>query len=182
MPRPDRPTTDPRRPVVDTFDFVWGDFMARLDGITAEELAWQPVANTWAVRVGPDGSVRADEHDFEAAPGPVPTINWRLWHIAVDCLDDYSQRTFRTTFASVSGLHWHLDPEPARADLEAAYRGFRDACLQRSVEEWWAELGPNFGPWHAHNLFDFVQHALHEITHHAAEVALLRDLYRERFS
>lgn len=176
MPRPDRPTTDPRRPVIDTFDFVWDQFRARLEGVTADELAWKPTAHSWEVHA--DG--RVDDHDPEAAPGPVPTLNWRLWHIAVDCLDDYSQRTFHRTFASASGPRWHVEPTLAVADLEAAYAGFRDACMQRTADEWWAQLGPDYGPWHAHNLYDLVQHALHEVAHHAAEVGLLRDLYRER--
>ncbi len=177
-----RPTTDPRDPVIDSFDFVWGGFVARLAGLTADEMAWEPVANTWAVRPGADGTPHAHEHDPEADSGAVPTINWRLWHIAVDCLDGYSSGLFGRTFASVEGQQWHLDPPPAIADLEHAYRGFRDACAARGVDEWWVELGPNFGPWHAHNLFDLVEHAQHEVAHHGAEVGLLRDLYRERFS
>jgi hypothetical protein len=180
MPLQDRPTTDPRRPVIDSFEFVWDQLMTRLDGITAEELAWEPVANVWAVRAGPDGVPVADEHDAEAAPGPVPTINWRLWHIAVECLDSYTGRAFERTFASVTGQQWHLEPAPVIADLERAYRGFCDACMERPAERWWEQLGEQFGPWHAHNVYDLVEHAEHEVAHHGAEVALLRDLYRER--
>lgn len=177
-----RPTIDPRRPVIDSFDYVWGQFVGRLDGLTADEMAWQPVPHAWVVGTGPDGVPVADRHDFEAAPGPVPTINWRLWHLAVECLDDYTERRFGRTYASVSGQRWHLDPAAAVADLERAYRGLRDECLARTAEEWWVELGPDFGPWHAHNLYDLVEHAQHEVAHHGAEVALLRDLYRERFA
>ena len=38
-------------------------------------------------------------------------------------------------------------------------------------------LGPRWGPFAEHSLVDLVLHALHEVTHHAAEIALLRDLY-----
>ncbi len=182
MPRPDRPTTDPRRPVVDSLDYVWGQLIARLDGITTDELQWEPVANTWAVQPNPDGSATAHAQDHEAGPRPVPTINWRLWHIAIGCLDGYSEGAFGETFASVAGEAWHLEPARVLADLDAAYRGFRERCLARAADEWWQQLGPAFGEWHAHNLYDLVEHAQHEVAHHGAEVALLRDLYRERFS
>jgi hypothetical protein len=182
VPPADRPTTDPRRPVIDSFGYVWEQLTSRLDGLTAPEMAWEPVANVWAVRPGPTGSAVADEHDPEAGPGPVPTINWRLWHMTVECLESYTDRAFGRTFASVSGRRWHLDPAAATADLELAYRGFLDACMERTAEQWWEQLGEQFGPWHAHNVYDLVEHAQHEIAHHGAEVALLRDLYRERFS
>jgi hypothetical protein len=182
VPRHDRPTSDPRHPVVDSFDYVWEQLRTRLDGITAAELAWEPVAHTWAVRPDADGIARADRHEPEVRPGPVPTINWRLWHMTVECLDSYSQGLFGHTFASVDGVRWHLEPDPARADLERAYRGFVDECMDCDLGQWAEPIGASFGPWHAHNLYDLVEHAQHEIAHHGAEVALLRDLYRERFS
>ena len=175
-----RPTTDPRRPVIDSLDYVWTQLIGRLDGITAEELAWEPVANTWAVRLGPDGTPLADAHDATVESGPVPTINWRLWHIAVECIDEYTNGLFQRTFASVRGRQWHLEPELVLADLERAYRGFRELCLERSADQWWEQLGDGFGEWHAHNVYDLVEHCQHEVAHHGAEVALLRDLYRER--
>jgi len=162
------------------FDDVWETLLGRLEGITAEELAWEPVAHSWGVRPDQDGTVIADEHDADAAPGPVPTINWRLWHIAGDCLDEYSMRAFGSKGASVSGQTWHLDPGPVLVDLDAAYTTFRHAFMERGAPEAWAELGTSWGQWQRHNLYDLAHHALREVTHHAAEVALLRDLYRER--
>lgn len=175
-----RPTSDPRLPVIDSLDYVWQQLIGRLEGITAEELAWEPVANTWTVQAGPDGVVVPHPHDAEVERGPVPTINWRLWHIAIECIDDYSERLFGRTFASVRGRQWHLEPEPVRADLVRAYQGFRESCLARTAEQWWDQLGDAFGPWHAHHLYDLVEHCQHEVAHHGAEVALLRDLYREQ--
>jgi hypothetical protein len=47
-------------------------------------------------------------------------------------------------------------------------------CLDSDV------LGPHWGAFAEHSPVDLVLHALHEVTHHAAEIALRRDLYATR--
>ena len=69
---------------------------------------------------------------------------------------------------------------PAIADAERAWACFRAGAAAASIDEWWQVLGPHWGPFAEHSLVDLVLHALHEVTHHAAEIALLRDLYAAR--
>ena len=87
--------------------------------------------------------------------------------------------TVPVTGASVAGTDWHWQAAPALADLEGAWTTWREAIEARPVEQWWDVLGDTWGPFHAHNLFDLVLHAHNELTHHAAEIALLRDLWRD---
>lgn len=176
-----RPTTDVRIALLDTFDDVWAAFTDRLTGIGPDEYLWEPVAGCWSVRRGDDGIARVDgDRRADPDPAPVSTIAWRTWHVAVDCLDSYSSRILGATGATVSGEEWHLDPQAAIDDAERAWRCFRNGVAARSVDEWWVELGDAWGPFARHSLLDLVLHALHEVTHHAAEVALLRDLHRSR--
>jgi hypothetical protein len=174
----DRPTTDFRIAVLDVFDDVWSSMIARLDGLTDDEYLWEPAPGAWSVRSVGDGSARIDgfrEPDLDVAP--VTTIAWRLQHIAVDCLDSYSDRAFGRTGARAHDDEWYLEPAPAIDDAERAWTCFREGAAARSVDDWWQVLGPDWGPFAQHSLLDLALHALHEVTHHAAEIALLRDLY-----
>ncbi len=174
----DRPTTDLRVAVLDVFDDVWSTMIARLTGIPTDEYLWEPAPGCWSVRAGTDGCPRVDGfRTRELDPAPVTTIAWRVHHIAVDCLDSYSQRAFGRVGASVAGDEWHLDPARAAADAERAWACFRSGAGDRTQDEWWHELGDEWGPFERHSLLDLVLHALHEVTHHAAEIALMRDLY-----
>ncbi len=44
--------------------------------------------------------------------------------------------------------------------------------------DWWSELGEDWEHWSRHSAADMAMHASNELVHHAAEIALLRDLYR----
>ena len=43
---------------------------------------------------------------------------------------------------------------------------------------WWDQLGPDWGPWSKYSVADMAMHASNELVHHAAEITLLRDLFR----
>ena len=174
----ERPTTDLRIALLDTFDDVWSQLIERLAGITTDEYLWEPAPNGWSVRTAADGTARVDGYGQpDAQPAPVTTVAWRLYHLAVDCLDSYSTRAFGSTGAIAHDDEWYLEPASAIADAERAWACFRAGAAARSIDEWWQALGPDWGPFAEHSLVDLVLHALHEITHHAAEIALLRDLY-----
>lgn len=178
----DRPPMDLRASTLDSFDGVWSSMTERLAGIGRDEYLWEPAPGCWSVRLAADGVARVDGDRQAADPDPAPltTIGWRLWHIGVDALDGYSVGLFGAGGATASGTEWYLDPEPAITDLNAAYACFRDGVAARSEDEWWHPIGETFGGFGEYPLFALVLHALHEVTHHAAEVALLRDLYRVR--
>jgi hypothetical protein len=176
----DRPTSDFEVVVLDVLDDAWAQMVGRLDGLSDAEYLWEPVDGCWTVRAREDGSVTVDgEGERDRDPPPVTTIAWRLWHIGVDCLDAYSERLLGRTGASVSGDAWHLEAAAAVEDLERSWRCFRGGLGDLAAEQWWEQLGDDWGPWSRHSVLDLAVHALHEIAHHGAEVALLRDLYRE---
>lgn len=177
----DRPVPDLRTATLGSFDSVWSGLIDRLGGITAGEYLWRPAPGGWSVVAGADGEVHVEgDRQADPDPAPVTTIAWRLWHIAVDALDNYASGLLGTTGARAAGTEWYLDPEPAIADANAAYACFRDGVAGRTEDEWWAPIGDAFGEFGASPVFELVLHALREVTHHAAEIALLRDLYRVR--
>lgn len=62
--------------------------------------------------------------------------------------------------------------------LEGSWNRWREVMAGQS--DWWSQLGEAWGPWSRHSVADMVEHAGNELVHHGAEIALLRDLYRER--
>ncbi|NND73759.1 MAG: DinB family protein [Ilumatobacter sp.] len=173
-----RPTTEVSVVVLDSMDRMYGQLVDRLAGLTADEYLWEPVAGMWSVRPSAGEQPIVDgAGDREADPPPVTTIAWRLWHIAVDCFDDYTRR-FDGDTADASA-EWTIDPGEAIAILDEKWRAYRATIAARS---WWDELGDNWGPWSRHSTADMAMHAGNELVHHAAEIALLRDLYGAAFS
>jgi hypothetical protein len=49
-------------------------------------------------------------------------------------------------------------------------------------ERLWSPIGPQFGPFSEAGAVDLMLHVLDEFIHHAAEIALLRDLYANMVS
>lgn len=168
-----RPTTEVRDVLLDSMDRLLGQLVERLDGLSAAEYLWEPVPGMWSVRLV-DGAATVDgagERDVD--PAPVTTIAWRLWHIAIDCFDDYTRRFGGDP--SDAPAAWTMDPDEALTTLGRTWAAYR-AELERRT--WWDQLGDDWGPWSAHAVADMAMHASNELVHHAAEIALLRDLYR----
>lgn len=175
---PTRPTTEISDVILDSTDRMFAQLVERLDGLTADEYLWEPVDATWSVRPGDDGVATVDgagRRDVE--PAPVTTIAWRLWHIAIDCLDDYTRR-FAGDTTEASAV-WTIDPDEAVATLVEKWVAYRSVIAGR---DWWAELGDTWEHWSRHSTADMAMHASNELVHHAAEIALLRDLARTAFS
>jgi DinB superfamily len=178
----DAPTSSLSVVLLEAFDGVWSGVVERLVGLDDAEYLWEPVDGCWSVRRRADGSVTVDRDDKHATPAPVTTIAWRTWHLAVDCLDSYSTQLFGRTGASFAGLAWTTDVAEARAAMDAAWAVFRAGVAGWSDDGYWTLLGPGWGPFARHNLLDLALHAFHEVVHHTAEIALLRDLYGARAS
>jgi hypothetical protein len=175
----DRPTTEVAVALLDSLDSMTGQLFARLDGLTAEEYLWELAVGMWSVRRRDDGAVTVDGAGVrEIAPAPVTTIAWRLWHLSVDCLDDYTRRLLGDGRDIEPDARWVLDADQAIARLAASWERYRGALTGRS--SWWDELGPAWGPWSHHSAVDMALHAGNELVHHGAEIALLRDLYAGR--
>lgn len=173
-PSPRRPTVEVSDVILDSMDRMFDQLIGRLEGLTNEEYLWEPVDETWSARPGPDGRVVVDGAGVrEIDPAPFTTIAWRLWHIAIDCFDDYTRR-FRGDLSDASP-GWTVEAAEAIEILDRRWRVYRSVVAARY---WWDQLGPNWGPWSEHSIADMAMHASNELVHHAAEVALLRDLYR----
>ena len=79
---------------------------------------------------------------------------------------------------AVTGTAWHPDAASALADLRTAAGAFRAQVVAFGEDAVWQPLGPAWGPYAAASWADLVVHAVDELAHHGAEVALLRDLHR----
>jgi DinB superfamily len=166
--------------VLDSLDQTWSQLSERLTGLTVDEYLWQPTAGCWTVHEDPGGTGRVDEHDAEADPAPVTTIAWRMWHIAVDCLDGYSTRLFDCAGTGLAGTAWVLEPDEASVLLERAWRVFHQGLADGGSDRLFDSLGEGWGPYADSTVLALALHAQREVTHHGAEIALLRDLFRAR--
>lgn len=162
--------------LVDSLDYVWGRVRGRLDDLGDEEYLWEPVAGCWSVR--PGGRVERVLPD--PTPAPVTTIAWRTWHIAVECLDGYSERGFGAKALDLGEQEWHLSAAETRDALDRAWSVFRAGTVALGDEGLWRMLGPAFGPFADSTYAALLLHCQDEISHHGAEISLLRDLYAAR--
>ena len=160
-------------------DEAAGRLQARLDGLTDDEYRWEPVPGCWSVRET-SGGWRVDGTDPAPEPAPVTTIAWRMWHIASFCLAEYVSPHLGEWPLPVAGSAWHGDAMTARRDLDTAVDVFRTRATALGEDGLWAQLGDAWGPFAESTWADLVVHALDELAHHGAEIALLRDLYRAR--
>ncbi|MEM9033122.1 MAG: DinB family protein [Actinomycetota bacterium] len=170
-----RPTTEVRAVILESMDSMFAQLVERLDGLTDDEYLWEPVAGMWSVREVGGRAVVEGAGDRDADPAPPTTIAWRVWHLAVDCFDDYTRRFAGDGSDAPAG--WTLDSAEAVAELQRTWAGYQSTVVDR---DWWSELGDDWGPWSRHSVADMAMHASNELVHHAAEIALLRDLYRAR--
>ncbi len=140
---PTRPTTEVSDVILDSMDRMFAQLLERLEGLTTDEYLWEPVAETWSVRAR-EGDISlvdgAGERDVD--PPPITTIAWRLWHIAIDCCDDYTRR-FRGDTADASAA-WTLDADEAIEILQDKWLAYRSIVADR---DWWEELGDTWEYW-----------------------------------
>jgi hypothetical protein len=168
---------DAARSVLASYDQTWMQLRSRLAGLDDLEYLWEPVPGCWTVRRTQAGP-RADWADPDPAPAPVTTIAWRMWHIAADALDSYSRNAFGTSGTDHTGRVWVRSADEATALLGRAVDCFRTGMAGLDAVALDRPLGSSWGDYAAYTYFDLLLHAHREMTHHGAEIALLRDLYR----
>jgi hypothetical protein len=155
----------------------------RLDGLTDDELRWQPVAGSWTVRRLRDGRVVVDNRPGPGPDVPPPSIAWRIAHLVGVYGSSRNARWLRAPdelFARATRTApWEMadDADGARALLDRAMDYWMAVVASVAEEQWFTPLGPGCEPWHESTLVAFAHHQLDEAIHHGAEVALLRDLY-----
>lgn len=175
--------------VIDQVDAHWQERLRpRLDGLTDDELFWEPVPGCWSVR--PRGTTAAPvsygsgaftlDHGQVDGAEPVTTIAWRLGHVA-------------ESLASANGVY--LGGPPVTADT-FDYPGTASGLLARLDEEYAAFVagiralgdagltepqGDRSPPAFAHApVARVMMYTSVEVVHHGAEACLLRDLWLRR--
>jgi hypothetical protein len=177
-PPPTRPTTEVADVILDSMDRMFAQLLGRLEGLTAHEYLWEPVAGSWSVRARSGAAPLVEGAGVrDIDPAPVTTIAWRLWHIAIDCFDDYTRRFGGD--GSDASAEWTTDADQAIEILGEKWTAYRSAIAERN---WWDELGDMWEHWSHHSIADMAMHASNELVHHGGEIALLRDLYRTSFT
>jgi DinB family protein len=151
----------------------------RLRGLTDEEYRWEPVAGCWNVRpdaTSPSGWT-VDYPDVAPDPPPVTTIAWRMLHVS-DGNTIYWEHAFGPGVRNFWDLAPHGDAEAAIEYLAASQRPIT-ATLAELDDTSLDEMRPtHFGvEWPAQRVLSVL---INEQVHHGAEIALLRDLYRDR--
>ncbi|MBA2316182.1 MAG: DinB family protein [Euzebyales bacterium] len=165
--------------VLASYDQTWAQLRDRLANLDDREYLWEPVAGCWTVRGTAEGT-QADWADPDPIPAPVTTIAWRTWHIAVDALDSYSRRAFGMSGTGHTGRTWVSSADEAAALLRQAVDSFRTSMGRLDAAALDRRLGASWGDYADHTYLDLLLHAHREMTHHGAEIALLRDLYHAR--
>lgn len=181
---------DWRHEAVEQFDYYWrASLWPRLQGMTDEEYLWEPVAACWSIRPRAEAKTpMADGKgdwviDFaypEPDPPPFTTIAWRLFHIAVGCFGQWTESQF-----GGPPMWWDQVEFPPTAAggltlLDETYARWSAGVRSLDDEGWARPVGPAGEEWAASPMAALVLHINREAIHHGAEIALLRDLYRDR--
>ncbi|MFC0554219.1 DinB family protein [Planotetraspora thailandica] len=167
------------------FDFVWGRFIGRLEGLSDDEYFWEPVPDCWSVRQDAGGRWRIDGDGGGATGKPVPepapftTIAWRIGHIGLTFIG-FGDRLFADGKITIDDVDFPGSARDASAFLDGAYRDWREGIARIDEQRWWSPIGPAFGPYAKDSTVDLAVHVFDEIVHHGGEVGVLRDLYLRR--
>ena len=162
-------------------DGLYDRFRSRIDGLTDHEYLWEPAPNCWSLEPIGDGRFRAHPQFPEPDPPPLTTIAWRMCHIG-----DFLRGQRNWTWLGREPVFHDDDIEhpPTAAGGISYVDESRDAWarLVRSLseDEMWAPMGPIAEPYGSSSRLGFAIHIVDEFIHHAAEVSLMRDLYRVR--
>ncbi len=180
---------DVKRELVDLSDEVWRRVRARVEGLSDEEYFWEPAPGCWSIRQRDDGTWTADWPLPRPDPEPFTTIAWRLWHLT----DMYGEnRAPKWLGVTAQGPPIGFD-DPHGAPPPTASAAV--ALLERAHDRWDAHLdladnecleervGRVAGPGYADRTrAAYVLHMLDEFIHHGAEISLLRDLWRWKYT
>jgi hypothetical protein len=168
-----------KQDLLDLADFAYGRLRGRLRGLGDEEYLWEPADGCWSVRPVGDGTFRLDGADGPIEPAPLTTIAWRMCHL----IDLLAGRRNATWIGVEPTGALDRTGEPGTADeaveqLERAYALFRTHVAAVDASTLATAMGEVAGFYAGSSRVSFILHELDELIHHAAEVAVLRDLFR----
>lgn len=161
----------------------------RLEGLTDEELHWEPVPGSWGVRPADaeapaSATYRTGSGDWlidwafpEPEPAPVTTIAWRLGHVVVGVLGARVHSHFGGPVAEYPTWAYAGTATEVLRQLDEGYAAWSAGVRSLTPEALAAPVGEAEGPWAQEPMITLVLHINRETIHHLAEVALLRDLW-----
>lgn len=156
-------------------DEAWESLCGWVQGLSDEELFWEPVPGCWTAHPDESGRWILDYVLPHPDPPPFTTIAWRLLHVAT-CKVMYYEYAFGPGQLTWEELEIPHTVNDTIVMLEGGHRYLRralDALDDSGLEEMrltnWAE------PWPTWRIFwTMVSHDLQ----HGAEIGCLRDLFR----
>lgn len=183
--------------LLEVSDNVFGRTSRRLDGLSDEELFWEPAPYCWSVRPRADGTLRADWAPYIGGgdvtevgtsrttrtggdarrPPPVTNLAWRLWHLT----DVYGRRQNELWLKGSTRFDDDLAEPPDSATsaltrLAKAHERWRDVTASLSDDDLDQPIASaNRKP--ALSKVGYVTAMIDEFSHHGAELGVLRDLY-----
>jgi hypothetical protein len=176
--------------LIDQLDRHWqAQLRPRLAGLSDEEYRWEPVSGCWNIRRRGESTTPiaagSGEHTIDYAipepdPPPVTTIAWRLGHIIVGVLGMRVAAHFGGPAVDYQGFAYAGTADAALRQLDEAYAAWTDGVRGLGVDGLGQPCGPAEGPYADWPMAALVLHINRETIHHGAEIALLRDLFRQR--
>jgi hypothetical protein len=145
-----------RDDIIDLFDFVWERFRDRMAGLGDDEWRWQPTRDD---RI---------------------SLRWRLQHIAEFLREERNGPWLGAIPELDEGRPAATGSAVALADVDDAFTQWRGHLASVSDESLSQPIGSVGGPYGEDTRRSFALHIADELIHHAAEAALLRDLYAAR--
>jgi hypothetical protein len=166
--------------LLDQLTFAWDyQFLPRLEGLTTTEYRWEPVSGCWSVRPNLDGGAWQQEIVYpDPTPSPFTTIAWRIAHITTVFGQRASNHFGDGTF-DLRTVPWTGEASDALVLMTAEYDRWCEGVRALGEDGLFRPCGPAEGPFADAPFRDLVLHIHREFIHHAAEVMLLRDLYRD---
>lgn len=175
--------------LLDQLTWHWEEHLRpRLAGLTDHEYRWEPVDGCWSVRPRDEatashavgaGDTVMDYAVPEPDPPPVTTIAWRLGHIAVGIFGARVASHFDGPAIDYGTVDWPLTADGGLTLVDRHYRAWVEGVRAAGAERLAEPTGPAEGPFADRPFAELVLHLNREAIHHGAEIALLRDLYRD---
>lgn len=164
--------------VLEQLRFHWGHLRRRLEGLTDDEYLWEPVPG-WSVRLGDDGTVTVDREVPEPDPPPFTTIAWRLCHLVADVLGSRSYHHLGDDRFAPDRWEAPATAAGGLAQLDASYAAWTSGLEALGLSGFHRRASRDEVGYHGPAMASLALHINREVIHHGAEIACLRDLYRD---
>ena len=180
----DYPHVPPRiAPFLAQWDYMSAQLLERLDGLTDEELLWEPAPVVLTVRRRADGSMATDAHGLpaDATVQPPRTLAWSIGHLGSGCL---VRADWLTGSHSLDGAEvaWPVVAVDAIDFLRRGLAAWRDG-IGTMADADLDTVGRSAYPYGLDPqlpLLDIVWWVNKELIEHATEAWYVRDLYAAR--